>query len=247
MRAWRSASRPGTYPPGMCGRYASARSTADLATLLGADDETGERLTEPDYNVAPTKDVPAAVVREDERRLVALRWGLVPSWARDPRIGSRLINARVETVADKPAFRAAFARRRCLLPADGYYEWQPPAEGRPSAKNPKQPYFLRPADGSLFVMAGLYEVWKDAEGRLLWTATVITTDAADDQGHVHERAPLTVPAELWDRWLDPDVSGDGLLGELPPAVSGELSATPVSTLVNDVRHNGPELLVPTTV
>lgn len=231
----------------MCGRYASARSTADLATLLGADDETGERLAEPDYNVAPTKDVPAVVVRGDERRLVALRWGLVPSWAKDPRIGSRLINARVETVAEKPAFRAAFARRRCLLPADGYYEWQPPAEGRPSANNPKQPYYLSPADGSPFVMAGLYEIWKDAEDRPLWTATVITTDAADDQGHIHDRAPLTVPEALWGRWLDPDITGDDLLGELPPAVAGNLSATPVSTLVNDVRHNGPELLVPSPV
>jgi putative SOS response-associated peptidase YedK len=231
----------------MCGRYASARSTADLATLLGASDETGERLAEPDYNVAPTKDVPAAVVRGDERRLVALRWGLVPSWAKDPRIGSRLINARVETVAEKPAFRAAFARRRCLLPADGYFEWKPPAEGRPSAKNPKQPYYLRPADGSPFVMAGLYEIWKDAEGRPLWTATVITTDAADDQGHIHDRAPLTVPVALWDDWLDPDLSGAGLLGDLPSAVAGNLVATPVSTLVNDVRHNGPELQTPTSV
>ncbi|HEX7355437.1 MAG TPA: SOS response-associated peptidase [Mycobacteriales bacterium] len=231
----------------MCGRYASARSTADLATLLGAADETGERLVEPDYNVAPTKDVPAAVVRDDRRRLVALRWGLVPSWARDPRIGNRLINARVETVAAKPAFRAAFARRRCLLPADGYYEWKPPAEGRPSAKNPKQPYYLHPADGGLLVMAGLYEIWKDAEGRPLWTSTVITTQAADEQGEIHDRAPLMVPPDLWERWLDPAVPGDELLGALPPAVGAAIAATPVSTLVNDVRHNGPELVVPGTV
>lgn len=231
----------------MCGRYASARSTPDLAALLGAHDETGELVTEPDYNIAPTKDVPAAVVRGDGRRLVALRWGLVPSWAKDPRIGSRLINARVETVTATPAFRAAFARRRCLLPADGYYEWQLPAAGRPSAKNPKQPYYLAPADGSLLVMAGLYEVWKDAEGRPLWTATVITTDAADDQGHIHDRAPLTVPATLWDRWLDPGGTGDELLGDLTSAVAGAISVTAVSPLVNDVRRNGPELLAPGTV
>ena len=231
----------------MCGRYASTRTTPDLADLLEATDATEERLQEPDYNVAPTKDVPAAVVRDDERKLVALRWGLVPSWAKDPSIGSRLINARVETVAEKPAFRAAFARRRCLLPADGYYEWQPPAEGRPSATNPKQPFFLAPSDGSLLAMAGLYEVWRDAEGRLLWTTTVITTDAPDDQGHIHDRAPLTVPEDVWAEWLDPRREGAGLLERLRPAVSGAITATPVSTLVNDVRHNGPELLAPADV
>ncbi len=222
----------------MCGRYASARSTTDLAALLGASDETGEALAEPDYNVAPTKPVPAALVRHDERRLVALRWGLVPSWAKDPSIGSRLINARMETVAEKPAFRAAFARRRCLLPADGFYEWAPPPPGQKA----KQPWYLTPADGSPFVMAGLYEVWRDAEERLLWTATVITTEAADDVGHVHDRSPLTVPREDWATWLDPDASLDGLLDLLQPAVAGALSAVPVSTQVNDVRNNGPGLL-----
>lgn len=224
----------------VCGRYASARSTADLAVLLGAADETGEQLAEPDYNVAPTKPVPAAVVRGGRRRLVALRWGLVPSWAKDPSIGSRLIKARLETVAEKPAFRAAFARRRCLLPADGFYEWQPPPPGQKA----KQPYFLSPADGSPLVMAGLYEVWKDAEGRPLWTATVITTDAPDDLGHIHDRSPLTVPGESWDAWLDPDLVGDELLDTLRPAVTGQITAVPVATLVNNVRNNGPELLSP---
>lgn len=222
----------------MCGRYASARSTADLATLLGAADETGGELAEPDYNVAPTKAVPAALVRQGERRLVALRWGLVPSWAKDPRIGARLINARVETVAEKPAFRAALARRRCLLPADGYYEWMPPVEG----KGPKQPYYLSPADGSPWVMAGLYEVWRDAEDRLLWTATVITTQAADHIGHIHDRAPMTVAAGDWDCWLDPDAAAP--LAALRPAVSGAIRAVAVSTLVNNVRNNGPGLLTP---
>jgi putative SOS response-associated peptidase YedK len=226
----------------MCGRYASARSTADLATLLGASDETGEELAEPDYNVAPTKPVPAALVRRGERRLVALRWGLVPSWAKDPSIGSRLINARMETVAEKPSFRAAFARRRCLLPADGFYEWAPPAPG----EKHKQPWFLAPADGSPLVMAGLYEVWHDAEDHPLWTATVITTEAADDVGHIHDRCPLTVPVDDWSAWLDPGSTLDGLLDLLRPAVSGALSVTPVSTAVNNVRNNGRELLNPMT-
>jgi putative SOS response-associated peptidase YedK len=222
----------------MCGRYASSRSTTDLAALLGASDETGEQLAEPDYNVAPTKPVPAAIVRDGQRRLVALRWGLVPSWAKDPSIGSRLINARMETVADKPSFRSAFARRRCLLPADGFYEWQPPAPGQKA----KQPWYLAPADGSPFVMAGLYEIWRDAEDRLLWTATVITTEASDDVGHIHDRSPMTVPADRWDVWLDPGSSTAGLLDLLRPAVAGRLAATAVSTAVNNVRNNGPDLL-----
>jgi putative SOS response-associated peptidase YedK len=221
----------------MCGRYASARTTTDLAALLGASDETDESLAEPDYNVAPTKPVPAALVRGEQRRLVALRWGLVPSWAKDPSIGSRLINARMETVAEKPAFRAAFARRRCLLPADGFYEWAPPPPGRQA----KQPWYLSPADGGPFVMAGLYEVWRDVQDRLLWTATVITTEAADDVGHIHDRSPLTVPPEEWSTWLDPTSPLEGLLDLLQPAVAGGLSAFPVSTEVNNVRHNGPHL------
>lgn len=224
----------------MCGRYASARSTADLAVLLGASDETGAELAEPDYNVAPTKPVPAALVRRDVRRLVALRWGLVPSWAKDPKSGSRLINARMETVASKPSFRAAFARRRCLLPADGFYEWAPP----PPGQRAKQPYYLAPADGGPLMMAGLYEIWTDAEGRQLWTATVITTAAADDIGQIHDRCPLTVDEGDWARWLNPDAATNGLLDLVRPAVAGELTATAVSTAVNNVRNNGPQLLEP---
>lgn len=222
----------------MCGRYVSSRPPAELATVLGAHDETAGAVPSPDFNVAPTKPVPAALVRGEHRKLVALRWGLVPSWAKDPRIGSRLINARVETVADKPAFRAAFRRRRCLLPADGYYEWQ--AGDGPKA--PKQPYFLHPADGSLLVMAGLYEIWQDAEGRPLWTTTVLTTEASDELGRIHDRTPLVLPPEAWDAWLDP--AADDPRGLLVPALQGSLRALPVSTAVNNVRNNGAELIQP---
>lgn len=224
----------------MCGRYATTRSTADLAALLGASDATGGALTGPDYNVAPTKPVPAALVRDGQRQLVVLRWGLVPSWAKDPKIGARLINARAETITEKPAFRAAFRRRRCLLPADGYYEWQ--AGDGPKA--PKQPYFLRPADGSLLALAGLYEIWHDAEHRAHWTTTVITTAAADDLGHIHDRTPMVLPPADWAAWLAPDTDDPQAL--LVPAVRGALSAVAVSTAVNDVRHNGPQLLTPLT-
>lgn len=234
---------------GVCGRYVSSHTPADLAELLGAVDETSQAELrqgvvaplEADYNVAPTKSVPAAIERGGTRRLIALRWGLVPSWAKDPSVGSRLINARAETAATKPSFRSAFARRRCLLPADGWYEWQP----APAPKAPKQPFFLAPADGGLLVMAGLYEIWVDAEGRPLWTATVLTTDAPDDTGHIHDRSPMTLPSELWGAWLDPETPDP--LSLLRPAVAGAVRVTPVSTQVNSVRNNGPQLLDPVAV
>src|SRR4249919_961115 len=159
----------------MCGRYASSRRPEDLIEEFEIESPRVEEALAPDYNVAPTKEVYAVMERPPsqdkslpaERQLRVLRWGLVPSWAKDPSIGSRMINARMETVADKPAFRRAFAARRCLLPADGYYEWYTPegSSDRPSgsrARTPKQPFFIRPADGGVLAMAGLYEFWRPA-------------------------------------------------------------------------------------
>ena len=170
----------------MCGRYASFREAQDLAdhfAVSAAGIAEDARLLPPSWNVAPTDPVRVVVERETEvdpdapdrvlRSLRLARWGLVPGWAKDPSIGSRLINARMETVGEKPAFKRAFATRRALLPADGYYEWYTlPSEG---GKPLKQPYFIRPADGSVFAMAGLYEFWKAPDGSWLTTATVITT------------------------------------------------------------------------
>ena len=139
-----------------------------------------------------------------------LRWGLVPSWAKDPSIGNRMINARMETVAEKPAFRRAFAKRRCLLPADGYFEWYPTEELTAAGKPRKQPFFIHPKDGGVLAMAGLYEIWRDPTrdeddpDAFRWTCTVITTDAEDDLGQIHDRMPLMVERERWGQWLDPD-------------------------------------------
>ena len=177
-----------------------------------------------------------------------LRWGLVPSWAKDRSIGSRMINARMETVTEKPAYRRAFAARRCLLPADGYYEWYPTDQVGPRGKPVKQPFFIAPVDGSVLAMAGLYEIWRDPDlpdddpDRFLWTATVITTSAEDDLGHIHDRMPMMVERERWGSWLDTGAEQAGLPGLLVPAAPGALVATPVSTAVNNVRNNGPELI-----
>lgn len=212
---------------------------------------------EPDWNVAPTKEVyavlerPAKEDRPQQRQLRALRWGLVPSWAKDAAIGNRMINARMETVAEKPAYKRAFAARRCLLPADGYFEWYPTEERDAKGKPRKQPFFIRPKDGGVLAMAGLYEFWRDPAvadgqpGAWLWSCTVITTDAEDDLGRIHDRMPLMVPRERWRDWLDPRPhAAEDLLALLEPAAPGRLEAYPVSTLVSNVRNNGPELVEP---
>lgn len=219
-----------------------------------------------DYNVAPTKEVYAVLTRPPressgamqpaERQLRVLNWGLVPSWAKDPKIGSRMINARVETVAEKPAFRRAFEKRRAILPADGYYEWYvtdaPTGRAGSTRTRPKkQPYFIRPKDSSMLAMAGLYELWRDPTRgeddplRWKWTCTVITTSATDDLGRIHDRMPLMLPRDAYAEWLDPSPRPtEQLLELLQPAVPGLLEAFPVSTLVSNVANNGPELVEP---
>lgn len=244
----------------MCGRYASSRKPEDLVEEFEVDRVTAKQELPADYNVAPTKDVYAVLQRlprdapaeaAPERRLTTLRWGLVPSWAKDAGIGSRLINARAETLAEKPAFRKAFGARRCLLPADGYYEWYPTSMRGRSGKPLKQPFFITPADGSVLAMAGLYEIWRnrsvpeDASDAFLWTAVVITTSAEDSLGRIHDRMPMCIERSSYGAWLDPRSSDPAELSELlVPAAPGRLTAFPVSTEVNDVAHNGPELVAP---
>jgi putative SOS response-associated peptidase YedK len=178
-----------------------------------------------------------------------MRWGLVPFWAKDPSIGSRLINARAETVDSKPAFRRAFARRRCLLPADGYYEWQAMSGTADRPGSGKQPYFISRADGGPLAFAGLYELWRDPElpddheRAWLWTTTIITTSAPDELGRIHDRMPMVITPDRWEDWLDPGDADPVHLRELlAPAVADGLVSYPVSRAVNSVRNNGPELI-----
>ncbi|GAA3843449.1 SOS response-associated peptidase [Sphaerisporangium flaviroseum] len=243
----------------MCGRYASTKKRQELLEEFDIGlDATPDELP-PDYNVAPTKKVYAVLTRPHEpakgeegdgkaeptRQLRVLKWGLVPSWAKDPSVGSRMINARVETLAEKPSFRRALAQRRCLLPADGYYEWYR------ADKKSKQPYFIHPSDGGLMAMAGLYEFWKDPtradDDPLKWlvTCTVITTTAEDSLGHIHDRMPVVVARDRWADWLDPGHTEPGkVLDLLNTGRPSGLAAYPVSSEVNSVRNNGPHLLEP---
>ncbi|MEV6985113.1 SOS response-associated peptidase [Sphaerisporangium sp. NPDC051017] len=243
----------------MCGRYASARKRQELLEEFEVGvDGTSQELAA-DYNVAPTKKVYAVLTRPEVpdgekegkggqaaqpvRQLRVLKWGLVPSWAKDPSVGSRMINARVETLTEKPSFRKAFAQRRCLLPADGYYEWYR------ADKKTKQPYFIHPEDGGVMAMAGLYEFWKDRaradDDPLKWlvTCTVITRSAEDHLGRIHDRMPVVIHKDRWSDWLDPAHTDTGeMLGMLADSPPSGLVAYPVSSEVNSVRNNGPHLL-----
>jgi putative SOS response-associated peptidase YedK len=240
----------------MCGRFVSARKRLELLEEFGVERDrvaaSPDPEPAPDYNVAPTKKIFAVLersAREDEpqaRELRVLRWGLVPSWAKEASIGSRMINARAETVSEKPSFRKAFASRRCLLPADGYYEWQPPPAG---SKGPKQPYFICRPDHGVLALAGIYELWrdrsmpKDDPAAWLWTAAVITTTAPDELGEIHDRMPMVIAAASWADWLDPDnTDAADVRALLAPAATTGLISYPVSVAVNSVRNNGPELV-----
>jgi putative SOS response-associated peptidase YedK len=242
----------------MCGRYATTQTSASLnrafeLDLVNLDYANSGGELEPDYNMAPTKTAPIIVGRRDpqsadaplRREAHGARWGLIPSWAKDPSIGNRMINARMETLLDKPSYKGAFAKRRAIVPADGYYEWytSPSPTG---AKPIKQPFFIRPKDGTPLAMAGLYEWWKDTSaGQWVLSFTVITTSAEDSLGHIHERMPLLLEPDAYSAWLDPtSASGADLLDLLIPAAPGRLDAVPVSTAVNNVRNNGPDLIKP---
>ncbi|MGI9085544.1 MAG: SOS response-associated peptidase [Aeromicrobium sp.] len=257
----------------MCGRYATTRTSASLNDAFGAELADSFVELEADFNMAPTKLAPIVIARppgggagrraasngddgSPTRELLTAKWGLVPSWAKDPSIGNRMINARSETVAEKPAFKKAFGKRRAIVPADGYYEWYE-TEGDPDApqeqaekKAPKQPFYITPKDRSVLAMAGLYEFWRpdhDAEAAEEWliTYTILTTTAADDLGHLHDRMPLMLEPDAFESWLDPvPHPADELLSLLVPAAPGRLDAWPVSTAVNNHRHNGPELIEP---
>ncbi|HWJ67739.1 MAG TPA: SOS response-associated peptidase [Nocardioides sp.] len=245
----------------MCGRYASSRSPEDIVEEFEVLDPRLERAIAPSWNVAPTDEVYAVLERQPRnesgehegdpvRQLRAVRWGLVPSWAKDTSIGSRMINARMETVAEKPAFRKAFASRRCIVPADGYFEWYDTERKDAKGKQVKQPFFITPGDGSILPMAGLYEIWRDrsvppdAPEAFRWTCTVLTTEATDELGQIHDRMPLLVDRASRAAWLDPRETIGDLSALLTPAQQSGLTAYPVSTAVGNVRNNGPELVEP---
>ncbi len=216
----------------MCGRFAFYSPSEATAALFGV---SGSLTVEPRYNIAPTQYL--AAIRNDEgegRELVMLRWGLVPFWAKDPSIGNRMINARAETVAEKPAYRTAYRRRRCLVLADGFYEWH--KEG-----SVKTPYYISLESGGPFALAGLWEHWQSKEtDESLQTATLITTAANEFMATLHHRMPVILVPATADRWM----AGDDLQADTIAADCPALSASPVNRRVNNARNEGDDLIEP---
>jgi putative SOS response-associated peptidase YedK len=222
----------------MCGRYFLNASIEAIEIQFEAEFEpAGRALLTPRYNIAPTTPVPVVTATPAGRAVTLHVWGLVPSWARDPAAGARMANARAETVADKPAFRGPFRRGRCILPADGFYEWQ----ARPGRT--KQPYCFRAADGSLLGFAGLRDRWEGPDG-VLDTCTIITTAANTLMAPVHDRMPVILAPGAYGAWLDPAASPERLKALLGPCPEGFLRAYPVSPRVGNVRNEGPGLAEP---
>jgi putative SOS response-associated peptidase YedK len=221
----------------MCGRYTLNKPAQALAQTFGIQEVPDLK---PQYNIAPTQMV-ATILHNPEsnrRELRQLRWGLIPSWSKDPGIGVKMINARAETVADKPSFRSAFKRRRCLVVADGFYEWQ-------RQENKKQPFYFRLQHEQPFGFAGLWEQWHSPEGEDIATCTILTTNANELMLSVHDRMPVILHPEDYDLWLNPQFSAPDTLQQLLQPYSPEaMTVYPVSTIVNSPKNNIPECIVP---
>jgi putative SOS response-associated peptidase YedK len=218
----------------MCGRYAITTAPEAIRQLFGYLEQPN---WPPRYNVAPTQPVPIVRVSEGRRALALVRWGLIPAWVKDPRSFTLVINARGESVLDKPAFRNAMKYRRCLFPADGFYEWKRAGER-------KQPYFVRLKSGQPMAFAGLWESWMGPNGEEMETAAIVTTAASPSIAHIHDRMPVIVPSEAFDFWLDPKVDGEMASAVIAPAKDALLECYPVSSAVNRTANDSPELLEP---
>lgn len=237
----------------MCARYTLKSSATVLQEVFELEDVPE---LQPRYNIAPTQFVPAIVNAEGHRELRYYQWGLVPSWAKDPSISKNLINAKGETLAEKPAFRAAFKRRRCLIPADGFYEWitvEPTAEPTlfgdpaplPKAGKPiKQPYYFSLPDGRPFGIAGIHEYWEGQDASPIESCTLVTTDPNELLSHYHNRMPAIVRPEDYEIWLDPEAPPNVLIGILQPLPDGLLEARAVTRRLNNPRFDSPECIEP---
>ncbi len=234
-----AGSADAVYCRRMCGRFTQKIASSELARIFEAEDFAdlpGDR-----YNVAPTDPVAAVLVRDGRRVLANLRWGLVPHWAGSLKDGARMINARAETIDRSPAFRDAFERKRCLIPADGFYEWQRSPDGR------RLPFYITRSDGLPFAFAGLRATWHspdDTHAAPVRTCSIVTTTPNELVARLHNRMPVILPSEAWAAWLDPATDPGELRALLAPAPDRDLTSYPVSPLVNDPRNDGPDLVRP---
>ena len=217
----------------MCGRFALYSKPKTLVRRFETETIPG---MEPRYNIAPSQTIPIVRTEAGKRHFAMARWGLIPSWAKDTKIGYSTINARAETVAEKPAFRNAFKHRRCLIPADGFYEWQAIAGSKV-----KQPWFIALQDREPMVFAGLWERWRSPEGEDLESCSIIVTEANELMKPIHDRMPVILAPEDWDAWLETDAKdAEGLQNLLKPYLAEGMTAWPVSTKVNSPRNDSAE-------
>lgn len=222
----------------MCGRFVQAQSPQSYAAHFGAGLAVEEAL-DPSWNVAPTDRVYAVAQHQGKRTLGTFQWGLIPWYADSPKVAAKHINARAETVASKPAFKDSFARRRCIIPADGFFEWESLESGG------KLPHYIKSEDGTPLALAGLWASWRDPEGERTTTCTIITTKPNDLVERLHDRMPVILPGDSWESWLDPEYEDQaGLRALLGAPPSSGMTEHAVSTLVNDVRNNYPECIEP---
>lgn len=220
----------------MCGRLVSAQPLGAIAAQFAVDHVVVDSLP-PRYNVAPTAMVPAIAATRSGRRLGTMSWGLVPSWADEPTTGPRPINARAESVADKPLFAEALVRRRCVVPADGFYEWRARPDGT------RQPFYVSPADGSLLALAALWERWEPPGGPALVSCAIVTTAANETVRPLHDRMPAVLVGRALSRWLDRGLRDRrSLQSLLRPLPGGALTVVPANPLVNSTANEGPDLL-----
>lgn len=229
----------------MCGRFAQPRSSEELARLFHA--RPAAEIAGDRFNVAPTDEVAAVVEHHGERIVDAFRWGLVPFFAKSAKDGARLINARAETVESSPLFRTAFARNRCIIPADAFYEWRRERDPATGKTIRSEPFAVRRTDGEPLALAGLWSSWRDPEtATRLYTCSILTTDPNELVGRIHNRMPVILDPADWDAWLAEGTPADQLRSFLHPAPVEPLDAYAVSPAVNNVRNDGPELLDPLT-
>lgn len=217
----------------MCGRYTLATNGEDLAEQFGID---GLSDWLPRYNIAPSQAVPVLTRVDLETHTNLMHWGLVPSWAKDKKLGSKMINARAETVSDKPAFRAAYRKRRCLVLADGYYEWV-------KRGGTKQPVYMRHESGRAFGFAGLWETWRHEDNSTYTSCTIITCASNEQLAPLHHRMPVIIDPKEHINWLDQKSTASTISRLLKPSPNGMLTTTPVSTFVNSPAHEGPDCVV----
>lgn len=215
----------------MCGRFTLSQSAEAIALAF----QIPQVQLQPSYNIAPTQAVAAVLRNDEQRQFQQLRWGLIPSWAKDPGMGARLINARSETVAEKPAFRSAFRHRRCLVVADGFYEWQ-------RQERKKQPFYFRLQDGQPFAFAGLWESWRSPDDEEIDSCTILTTEANDLLRPIHDRMPVILDSQAYDIWLDPKQDPEQLQQLLRPYKAEAMTSYAVSTKVNNPSNNTPECI-----